>query len=284
MIRPEDHDERPPAVNTEAYGPSSASESSGLVGERITVTADGTLLIDNIDCTVARGSLSALVGPNGAGKSTLLRALTAVKLPASGTVHFDGEDLLGMPRRQRARLAAFVEQDATTDSALTVEMVVKLGRLPHQSLWEADSPESAAVVTASLDTVEMGSFREREFQSLSGGEKQRVMLARALAQQPQLLTLDEPTNHLDIAAQLSVLELLDHLRTTGVTVLAALHDLSLAASYCDHIIVLSHGRVVAAGATEAVLTEALIADVYGVRASILRNPVTGKPVIGFSPV
>ena len=123
----------------------------------------------------------------------------------------------------------------------------------------------------------------RQFQSLSGGEKQRVMLARALAQQPQLLALDEPTNHLDIAAQLSVLDLLAHLRTTGVTVLAALHDLSLAASYCDHIIVLSHGRVVAAGPTDTVLTEGLIAEVYGVRASILRNPVTGKPLIGFSP-
>ncbi|MGV8857615.1 ABC transporter ATP-binding protein [Rhodoglobus sp.] len=259
------------------------SEQNGLVGERISVTIDGTLLIDNVDCTVARGSLSALVGPNGAGKSTLLRALTAVQVPASGSVHFDGENLLGMPRRQRARLAAFVEQDATTDSSLTVDMVVQLGRLPHQSLWEADSAESAAVVTESLATVGMTDFRGREFQSLSGGEKQRVMLARALAQQPQLLTLDEPTNHLDIAAQLAVLELLAELRTTGVTVLAALHDLSLAASYCDHIIVLSHGRVVAAGPTETVLTEALIADVYGVRASILHNPVTGKPVIGFSP-
>lgn len=256
---------------------------SGLVGERIQVTADGTLIIDDIDCTVARGSLSALVGPNGAGKSTLLRALTAVQAPASGTVHFDGDDLLGMPRRQRARLAAFVEQDATTDSSLTVDMVVRLGRLPHQSLWEADSAESAAIVRESLSTVGMTAFRDREFQSLSGGEKQRVMLARALAQQPQLLALDEPTNHLDIAAQLAVLDLLAHLQTTGVTVLAALHDLSLAASYCDHIIVLSHGRVVAAGATATVLTETLIADVYGVRASILQNPVTGKPLIGFSP-
>jgi len=258
-------------------------EESGLVAERIRVTIDGTLLIDNVDCTVARGSLSALVGPNGAGKSTLLRALTAVQAPISGTVQFGDEDLLNMPRRARARLAAFVEQDATTDSAFTVEMVVKLGRLPHQSLWEADSAESTAIVASSLDTVGMTDFRYREFHSLSGGEKQRVMLARALAQQPQLLTLDEPTNHLDIAAQLSVLELLAELRGTGVTVLAALHDLSLAASYCDHIIVLSRGRVVAAGATEVVLTEQLIADVYGVTASILRNPVTGKPVIGFSP-
>ncbi|MGV8912029.1 MAG: ABC transporter ATP-binding protein [Rhodoglobus sp.] len=278
MSRNENSEESDAAAKNAAHHP-----REGLVAERIKVSADGTLLIDNVDCTVARGSLSALVGPNGAGKSTLLRAITAVHSPASGAVHFNGEDLLGMPRRQRARLAAFVEQDATTDSSLTVDMVVRLGRLPHQSMWEADSAESAAVVSESLETVEMTAFRDREFQSLSGGEKQRVMLARALAQQPQLLALDEPTNHLDIAAQLAVLELLEHLRTTGVTVLAALHDLSLAASYCDHIIVLSHGRVVAAGATETVLTEALIADVYGVRASILKNPVTGKPVIGFSP-
>lgn len=255
----------------------------GLVGERIQVSADGTIIIDNIDCTVARGSLSALVGPNGAGKSTLLRALTAVQTPASGSVQFAGEDLLGMPRRQRARLAAFVEQDATTDSSLTVDMVVRLGRLPHQSLWEAESAESEAIVNESLNTVGMTAFRDREFQNLSGGEKQRVMLARALAQQPQFLALDEPTNHLDIAAQLAVLDLLTQLSAAGVTVLAALHDLSLAASYCDHIIVLSHGRVVAAGPTDAVLTESLIAEVYGVRASIVQNPVTGKPLIGFSP-
>jgi len=271
------------AANIPREQPPGALAASGLEARRVSVSVSGKLLIDSVDCTVERGTLSALVGPNGAGKSTLLRALAAVELPSAGSVHFGEHDVLTMPRKPRARLTAFVEQDATTDSQLTVEMVVKLGRLPHQSLWEADSKDSLSVVEDSLATVSMTAFRDREFHSLSGGEKQRVMLARALAQEPQLLTLDEPTNHLDIAAQLDVLAILSGLTEHGVTVLAALHDLSLAASYCDHVIVLSGGRVVAAGPTKDVLTEALIADVYGVRASIVANPVTGRPMIGFSP-
>jgi len=255
-----------------------------LIAGRIRVTAGGILIIDGVDCTVPSGCVSALVGPNGAGKSTLLRAMAAVERPAEGTVEFNGSDVLGMPRRQRAQLAALVEQDSATETSLSVTDVVSLGRLPHQSLWREETADSATIVRDAMRMASVQQFALREYSSLSGGERQRVALARALAQQPQLLMLDEPTNHLDIRAQLDVLELLAELSHNGVTVLAALHDLGLAATYTDHVIVLRDGRVVAAGETTATLTPHLIRDVYGVRATVLTNPDTGRPVIAFSPL
>ena len=256
---------------------------SGLAGLGLTVSAGRTLIIDGVDCSVPVGSLTALIGPNGAGKSTLLRALAAVQRPAEGTVNFGGIDLLAAPRRTRARTLAFVEQDAATDTAMTVATVVGLGRLPHEGLW-GRAGNSAGIVADAIATVEMTAFASREFASLSGGERQRVMLARALAQQPSLLLLDEPTNHLDIGAQLAVLGLLRRLAAGGTTVLAALHDLALAATYADQVIVLREGRVVAAGPTAQTLTPTLIRDVYGVAATVLHNPATGRPVIALSPI
>jgi len=252
---------------------------SGLEASRVRIVAGSTVIVDGVDCTVPAGSLSALVGPNGAGKSTLLRTLAAVHRPASGDVLFDGDDLLALSRRERARVVAFVEQDTATETAMTVASVVGLGRLPYQSLWGAGPDD---VVATSLEATGMSSFADREFATLSGGERQRVMLARALAQEPSLLLLDEPTNHLDIGAQLDSLALLRRLADGGMTVLAALHDLGLAATYADHVIVLHDGKVVAAGPTVETLTPALLREVYGVEATVLTNPVTGRPVLAFS--
>lgn len=257
---------------------------SGLEAARIRILAGHTLIVDGVDCTAPAGSLTALVGPNGAGKSTLLRALAAVERPSSGTVLFDDTDLLATPRRERARLVALVEQDAATETAMTVASVVGLGRLPHQTLWRDETADSAAIVADAIATAGLQEFATREFATLSGGERQRVMLARALAQQPSLLLLDEPTNHLDIGAQLDVLGLLTRLAGGGMTVVAALHDLALAATYADHVIVLRDGHVVAAGRTARTLTPELIREVYGVRATVLQNPDTGRPVIAFSPL
>ena len=156
--------------------------------------------------------------------------------------------------------------------------------MPYRSLFGDDPSDAAAIVAECLARVELGDFAAREFGSLSGGERQRVMLARALAQEPRLLLLDEPTNHLDIHAQLAVLGLLGRLAADGVTVVAALHDLSLAASYADYVIVLRDGRVVAAGETAQTLRPELIRDVYRVEATVLENPVTRRPVIALSPL
>jgi iron complex transport system ATP-binding protein len=255
---------------------------SGLEADRVEVRIDGTLIIDGVDCSVAHGTFSALIGPNGAGKSTLLAALAGIEAPDGGSIRFEREDLRAMHRRRRARTVTFVEQDAGTELALTVRQVVALGRMPYQSLWSDGGPDDAAIVTRALDAARVAPFADRDFTTLSGGERQRVLLAKALAQEPRLLLLDEPTNHLDISAQLSVLALLGTLAHDGVTVLAALHDLNLAAAHCDTVIVLKAGRVYAAGLTAEVLTPRLIAEVYGVNASVLENPVTGRPVIAFS--
>jgi iron complex transport system ATP-binding protein len=256
---------------------------TGLEASRIRVFADDTLIIDGVDCSVAAGSVTALLGPNGAGKSTLLRALAAVERPAAGSVHFAGADVLGMHRRERARFAAFVDQDAATELSMSVTAVVALGRVPHESLWQGEGHESRKIIADALAMVGMSDFAHRDFTTLSGGERQRVMLAKAIAQEPQLLLLDEPTNHLDINAQLDALTLLTALARSGATVLAALHDLNLAASYCDAVIVLHDGRVVDAGPVAETLTPALIREVYGVDAAMLVHPKTGRPVIAFSP-
>ena len=255
---------------------------NGLEANRIRVLAGDTVIIDGVDCVVAPGSVTALLGPNGAGKSTLLRALAAVERPTEGDVRFEGDDLLALRRRERARLAAFVEQDATTELSMPVSSVVALGRVPHESLWSGDGHESLRAVADALRLVGMSAFAERDFTTLSGGERQRVLLAKAIAQEPRLLLLDEPTNHLDIRAQLSVLELLSSLASGGATVLAALHDLNLAAAYCDSVIVLHEGKVIGAGPIADTLTPELIGSVYGVDATVLTNPVTGRPVLAFS--
>ncbi|HWR84679.1 MAG TPA: ABC transporter ATP-binding protein [Rhodoglobus sp.] len=261
---------------------SPGSSVAGLDATRVRVLAGDRALIDGVEVHAPAGSVTALVGPNGAGKSTLLRALAGIHRPAEGVVLFDDVDLFALSRRDRARRSAFVEQDTATDTAMTVASVVGLGRMPHQGLFgdaESDAPVADALATAGI-----AELAGRQFGTLSGGERQRVVLARALAQQPRLLVLDEPTNHLDVAAQLAVLRVLRTLAARGVAVVAALHDLTLAAAHADRVVVLRDGRVVAAGQTEPTLTPELIERVYGVRATVLRHPASGRPVLAFDPL
>ncbi|MBB5632534.1 iron complex transport system ATP-binding protein [Cryobacterium mesophilum] len=255
---------------------------NGLDAQRVTVRLDGRLIIDGIDCSAPSGAVTALIGPNGAGKSTLLHALATILPTEAGVIRFGDDDLLAMKRRTRARTIALVEQDATTELSLSVADVVSLGRIPYQGMFSDESVHDRAIARNALDTVGMSAFAERDVTELSGGERQRVLLARALAQEPRLLLLDEPTNHLDISAQLSTLALLHDLAAGGVTVMAALHDLTLATGWSDHVIVLSGGHVVASGPTGATLTPRLIEDVYGVHAEIIERQ-GHRPTIAFSP-
>jgi len=212
------------------------------------------------------GRVSAVVGPNGSGKSTLLRLLVGALEPDAGALLLDGRDLTSLSRRARAQEVALVEQDGAAPAALDVLDVVLLGRTPHRAAWGGDSAQDVAVAHAALERAGAPDLADREVATLSGGERQKVHLARALAQAPRLLLLDEPTNHLDVAAQLDVLHLAGELAEGGVTVLAALHDLNHALQYCAHVVVLAEGRVVAAGPPADVLTGALVSEVYGVRA------------------
>ncbi|WP_111718629.1 ABC transporter ATP-binding protein [Homoserinimonas sp. OAct 916] len=262
--------------------PVAAPDAAGLSARRISFSRQSTLIIDGVDCTVPVGGFAAVIGPNGAGKSTLLQVIAGI-LPASesATARLGDTDLVGMRRRDRARIVALAEQHSAEDSGMRVSDVVMLGRTPHLGRWQAEGAEDKRIVQDALEAVSLREFADRAFDTLSGGERQRVHLARALAQQPRLLLLDEPTNHLDVHAQLSLLSLVRAQTASGLTVVAALHDLNIAVAYADHVIVLKAGRVRAAGPAQQVLTPELIWDVYGVRAEILTNPITGRPLIAF---
>ncbi|WP_210246859.1 ABC transporter ATP-binding protein [Devosia ginsengisoli] len=254
--------------------------SAGLVVSGVAVELGGQAIVAGVDMVAPVGQVTGLIGPNGAGKSTLLRAILGL-LPAMGSVSFDGTDLTTLPRRIRAQFTAFVEQSSDTDARLTAREVVLLGRIPFQSIWQAaPSPEDMAQADAALASVEMTDFADRLYQTLSGGEQQRVQIARALAQQPRLLLLDEPTSHLDVHAQLAMLDLLRRrARWRGRAGGAARSEprcrlLRLAGRAAG-------GRLAAAGAPGEVLTPALLRTVYGVDATILRHPGDGRPLIAY---
>lgn len=235
-------------------------------------------ILDHITCTVPRGSLVGLLGPNGSGKTTLLRVAAGLIRPAEGSVTIGGDNLAALSRPVIARRMALLAQHAETDLDLTALDIVLLGRTPHRRSRWSDNAADIDVATDALARVDLEGFAARKWQTLSGGERQRVQLARALAQEPELLLLDEPTNHLDIGHQLQLLSLV---RRSGLTTLAALHDLNLAAMFCDHIAVLHHGRIVATGPPFDVFTPALLADVYGVQAKVTVHD--GRPVITYRP-
>ncbi|WP_415938434.1 ABC transporter ATP-binding protein [Streptomyces sp. 039-1] len=237
--------------------------------EGLSADAGTVRLLDDIRLTVDSGTFVGLVGPNGSGKSTLLRCVYRALRPAGGTVRLNGDDLHGMDARAAARLLAALPQESSAEFDFTVAEVVGMGRHPHRNRTAADD---RAICAGAMDRTGVAHLADRGFLALSGGEKQRVLIARALAQRPQVLVLDEPTNHLDIAHQLDVLALV---RASGLTVLAALHDLNLAAAHCDLLYVIADGRIVASGPPLDVLRPELLADVFGVRAHPVRHPVTG---------
>ncbi|WP_329286257.1 ABC transporter ATP-binding protein [Streptomyces sp. NBC_00691] len=251
---------------------------TGLRAERVSRTAGGALVLDGVTIAPRPGTLTGLLGPNGSGKSTLLRVLAGVLTPDAGVVTLDGDPLNTVPRRALARRLAVVEQHADTQVDLTVAEAVRLGRVPHRRAWSPATGDDEEAVRSALTRTGLTGHAHRTWRTLSGGERQRVQLARALAQEPRELLLDEPTNHLDIQHQLDLLTLISGLRLTCVM---ALHDLNLAAMHCDQVVVLHEGRVVAAGPVEGVLTEQLVADVYGVRASVSRPGPDGRPHIRF---
>jgi iron complex transport system ATP-binding protein len=251
-----------------------------LRAERVSWSVQGQRLLHAINLDAPTGSVVGLVGPNGSGKSSLLRTFYRLYRPQTGRVLLEGSELERLSTREVARRMAVVLQEAPGPFDFMVEEVVLMGRTPHKGLFERESQQDHHIAFDALARVRMESFVGRSFLTLSGGEKQRVLIARALAQQARLLLLDEPTNHLDIRYQLEILELVRGLRVTTV---AALHDLNLAASYCDRLYVLSGGQVVAQGDPETVLTSELIQQVFGVAALIEPHPATGRPHIAFLP-
>jgi len=244
----------------------------------ISVTIDGNTLVEDVDLTVEAGEVVGLVGPNGAGKSTLLRAATGVRA-SGGTVHIEGQPLAGIPRAELYRNVAVVQQLPEAPLSMTVEDLVMLGRYPHLGLFRRESASDHEIVRAAMVRTGCATFAERHLGTLSGGERRRAFIARALAQEPRLLLLDEPTANLDADAQAQILELLRDLASGGVGVLVVLHDLTFAAAYCDRLLLMHRGRLVASGAPEAVLAPEHVTAVYGSHVRVLPHPDTGMPVI-----
>ncbi|WP_265442475.1 ABC transporter ATP-binding protein [Flexivirga meconopsidis] len=236
--------------------------------DRIGWDAGGSAIVDDVTATLTPGSFTAVVGPNGSGKTTLLHLVAGLRRPSRGDIRYDGKPLSDIRSRDRARSVALLEQQPDTSLELAVREVVALGRIPHVGRWPGARDADEELVPAAMQETDVTHLAHRTWSTLSGGERQRTQLARALAQQPRLLLLDEPTNHLDLHHQLSLLETVSR---QGITTLAVLHDLDLAAAFCPQIIVMSQGRVAAAGDTEAVLTADLIDAVFGVRARVGRT-------------
>ncbi|GGQ65697.1 ABC transporter ATP-binding protein [Streptomyces asoensis] len=249
---------------------------SSLHADRVVRRVGGRTVVDGVTLALRPGETIGLLGPNGSGKSTLLRLLAGVLAPAAGVVTLDGRPLVEVGRRATARRVATVEQHADTQTELTVRDVVALGRIPHRRAWSPPTAADTAAVTEALARTGLTGRAGQSWHTLSGGERQRAQIARALAQEPLELLLDEPTNHLDIQHQLDLLELVASL---PVTTVIALHDLNLAAMYCDRLLVLSEGRAVAEGTPAEVLTPGFIEQVYGVRAEVTHD--VGHPVIRF---
>lgn len=230
-----------------------------------------TQIVRDVSLAVREGETLGLVGPNGSGKSTLLRLLSGILKPTTGDVCVEGQPLGHLPRRLAAQKIAYLEQQADTSEAITVRDAVELGRTPWLTPLQPWSAKDERIVAEAMAGADLHGFGTRYWATLSGGEKQRVHLARALAQRPRILLLDEPTNHLDVRHQLSILKLVAALPVTSIV---ALHDLNQALA-CDRVGVMAGGRLVALGAPEQVLNVERIAEVFGVRASIVTDPADG---------
>ncbi|WP_336248700.1 ABC transporter ATP-binding protein [Stomatohabitans albus] len=237
------------------------------------------VILNGINLEIPRGQMVALVGPNGAGKSTLLRTLAGIIPIPSGSVRIQGRALQRLSPRQRARRMAMVGQNEEPPADLTVAEVVALGLLPHRPPWTGGNASEYETVLAVLEQVQMRAYADRGFHQLSGGEQRRVLLARGIAQQTELLFLDEPTNHLDVRHQHTLLTMV---RELGQTIVAAMHDLDLAALYFDQVVVVHEGRLVAMGTPEMVLSPERLREVFGISAAHVTDPITGDRRILFS--
>lgn len=239
-----------------------------IKAENINITLEKNNILKGINIEVDNKEVVGIIGPNGSGKSTLLKCIYRVLKPNDGAILLDNVDIKEIPVKESSKRLAVLSQHNNYNFDFTVKDIVLMGRSPHKKFMERDNKEDYDIVNEALKKVDMFEFKDRSFQSLSGGEQQRVILARALAQQPKCLILDEPTNHLDIKYQLQLMRIVKGL---GIEVIAAIHDLNIAAMYCDKIYVLKDGEIIKNGKPKDVLTQELIKDVYEVDAEVILN-------------
>ena len=248
--------------------------------EKITYSINTKLIVDGVSLGVEEGSFVGLVGPNGCGKSTLLKNIYKVYKPDSGKVFIDGKDLSQMNAKQTAKEMSVMQQENNVEFDMTVYDMVMLGRFAHQKLFHNDMAAEKQIVLDGLKEVGLEGYESRSFLSLSGGEKQRTLVARALVQRASLIVLDEPTNHLDIGYQYQIMNIL---KSQNLTVFSSIHDLNIASCYCDRIILMKKGQIVDVGTPEEMFVPEKIRLLFGVDTQITVNPFTGRPNIVFIP-
>ena len=235
-------------------------------------------ILSQVNLALPEGKMLGIIGPNGAGKSSLLRCLYRFLTPSQGEITLFGQPIASLSARAFAREVAVVLQDTPQHFDMTTAQLVALGLTPHKQAFSLTTKADRLAVSQALETVGLKERASQTYASLSGGEKQRALIARAIVQQPKLLILDEPTNHLDIRYQIQILELL---KTLGITVVISIHDLNLASALCDHLLLLDQGRAVAQGSPKQVLSEAQIAKVFGVCCQVASHPQHGNPQINY---
>ncbi|GAB3938555.1 ABC transporter ATP-binding protein [Micromonospora vulcania] len=251
-----------------------------LRAEGLTLGYDDRTVVDNLDVTVLDGKVTAIVGANACGKSTLLRGLARLLLPRSGSVLLDGKALGDLRTIDVAKVLGLLPQTPVAPDGITVADLVSRGRYPHQGWFRRWTDGDHDAVSRALDATDTAELIDRPIRELSGGQRQRVWVAMALAQDTDLLLLDEPTTYLDINHQVELLRLLRKLNAeSGKTIVIVMHDLNLACRYCDHVIAMSNGAIVAEGAPTDVVTAELVEKVFGLSCVVVPDPIAGTPMV-----
>jgi len=248
--------------------------------EALRFAYDGPSVLDGVNLRIQRGELVGVIGPNGCGKTTLLRLISGTLEPGAGAIRLFGQHLDDLPRRRRAGLVSVVPQEARVVFDFTVREIVLMGRAPHLGLLGIEGEEDRHIAEEALRATDMAQLGDARLAELSGGEKQRVLLARALAQEAPLMLLDEPTAFLDIRHRLDLYRLVDRLRAErSLTVVLVSHDIHLAARFCPRLVMLHQGKVAADGPPAEVITQENLRRVYNADVRILTDPVSGAPLV-----
>ena len=256
-------------------------DNLNLNAKHVSVSLSGVDIVKDISIKVENKQFVGIIGPNGCGKSTLLKSIYKVIKPQNGTVFLGNKDVIRSSARIVSKDMGVVGQFNDLNFDFTVQEMVMMGRTPHKKLMETDNTQDYKIVADALAQVNLTEYRDRSYLTLSGGEKQRVILARAIAQEPKFLVLDEPTNHLDIKYQIQILSVV---KSLNIGVLAALHDLPMAATYCDVLYVIKDGITIASGSPKDVLSKELIRQVYEIDCELYTNPITGDLAIAYLPL